>query len=288
MAKMTKQELQHDDLEDIGEAIAGWYRKNSTWVTSVLFVALAAFIGWKVYDKLHHDKLAVVSAEYGKMLENFNRAVIEKDPAKRKELFATAATDAQRIAKDYANLPLGTEAYLMEGNAYYTQALTSESRGEDTQQLYKKAIEAFDRYTVLVKTPEEKAVGQLAIANANESLGFITSKDLTVAKNALDNYTAVIKAVPGTAIAAEAQLGKARLLQAQVGKEAEALAELGKVAAERKVPEVKDDAALKSVRDDKGLEVDVAEAKDIKTFADFSYAYQARKAAESIKSAVPQ
>jgi hypothetical protein len=235
MAHMTRHELKHNEMEDIGEKISAWYDANSKLISALLIIVLAGILGYKGYTIWEYNKTAKASAEIGIALQNYNNAQNQTDAAKRKELLNTAIMDSQRITRDYAGTPAAHTAQMLLGNAYYYLAVANVGNADESNAAMKNARDAFEKFNQMAVTAQEKAVGQLALGQTLENLLFV-SKDLNLAKQATDAFDQVVKLVPGSYLAADAQLSKARVLQAESGRQSEA-ANLYKQISENRKPE---------------------------------------------------
>lgn len=281
MAHMTKHELKHDEMIDFGEKLADWYHNNDKLITAVLLVILIAIIGWKGYGKYSDYKHAKSSQEYEKVLTQYNMALQETDASKRKEALTAAASEADRVAKEYSGYYVGRAAQLMRGNALFVDSMVT--TGPDSLKYLNDAQVAFQSYKQMAKTPQETAVANLAIGNALENALAFSKNDMNKAKEADDAYAQVEKDVPGTYLAAEAKLARARLAQVQTNQEDKARKLYEEVAKERKIAEPAKASEEKTFKDERGHEMTAKELNDIRQFADSSYAAIAKKQMNALK-----
>ncbi|MGB9690701.1 MAG: hypothetical protein ACPL7D_00870 [Candidatus Sumerlaeaceae bacterium] len=291
MAKpgMTKQELKHDELEDLFDRLTLWYHRNANWVQWVVIVALVLFIGTKLYDRYQETQNAKATAELGKAQGLLASALAEKSENKRKELFASAVTEADRLAKEYGKGFHGREALLLLGNAHYYYSLALANQRAEAAEERKLARQTFEKLASVAKTPEEKAAAYLALGNVLENELFAT-RDMSLLKQAADYYTQVAKLVPDSYLAAEARLALARMYQPVSDKRNEAQRLLKEVAETRtKVSEDTDIAkkAPSETKQTKPKNIDPEKAKEFQQFEKFSYAAESMRLLNSLKGFEP-
>ena len=276
MAKMTKQDLQHDEMSDLGDKLQVWYEKNSTLITTLLVIVVAVFGGYRLWDVYRTNKLTKISEDYGRVVQDYNAAVAEKDDAKRVGMLSSVTSESERLAAEYPSEFAGRSALLMLGNIQTFNALSKLDKPEECISYLKSARDAYDRYVNTATNPAEKAAGQVAVANTLENLAFRT-RDANVTKEAVDMYNAAAKTAPENSyVAAEAKLGLARLYQNQTGKQEEARKEYTEVAAMRK-PALSIDAKEKPYKTDDGREVSPEDLAKLRKLYNFSYAAEAER-----------
>ena len=49
MARMSRHELKHDEMEDIGMKASEWFNRNSSWLSGLIIVVALGFIGYRAY-----------------------------------------------------------------------------------------------------------------------------------------------------------------------------------------------------------------------------------------------
>lgn len=284
---MTKQELKHDEMADVGERIGAWYHKHDKVVQVLVLLVLVGIIGYRVYGKFHADTLARATGDYTKAVAALNSALAETDEAKRKELYATAITEAEQVTKDHSGLYVGRQAQLLLGNAYYYLSAAIATQRTDAADNLKRAREAYERYIAIASTPEERAAGKLALGHALENQMF-TSKDVNLSNQAADAYKDVEKLAPNSFLAAEAKLSLGRMYFGVTDKQDEAKKLFEQVAASRKLAEPETpDAKAKPVKDESGEEITPAKMNEVREYASLSYAKEAEQALTALKGYEP-
>lgn len=287
--KMTKQELKHDELEDLFDRLALWYHRNANWIQWVVIVALVLFIGTKLYERYQESQNAKATTELGKAQNALTSALIEKSENKRKELFATAIAEAERLTNEYGNSFHGREALLLLGNAHYYYSLALANQKNEAADERKLARQTFEKLAGIAKTPEEKAAAYLALGNVLENELFAT-RDMSLLKQAADYYTQVTKLVPDSFLAAEARLALARMYQPVSDKRNEAERLLKEVADQRTTLMNETDLAKKAETDNKQPKVkNIAPEKalEFQHFEQLSYAAEAKRLLNSLKGFEP-
>jgi hypothetical protein len=271
MARMTKQELKHNEMADVGDRLASFYERHSTAITVALAMLLIAIIAWKGYGKFAANRLERINAEMGNILQNLHAAMAATDEAKRKELFQTTIADAERIARDYPSLPIGREAQLLAGNAqYYFGDM-------------KAAQDAYQKYLSMALTPMEKATGQLAMGHTLENL-LVRTKNLNLGPQAENAYKEVSRLAPGTYLDAEARFALARYYQNQAGRQNEARRIYESIIADRKLADLKTDPNEKPVKLESGKEMTPEELNRLRGFTQTSYHDLSRQAIEALRA----
>ncbi len=286
---MTKQELKHDELEDVLDQITLWYHKNARWIHWVVIALLVAFVGYRLYQRYEEVQNARATTEIGRVYSTLTSALVEQNEQKRKELYATAIADAERLAKQYGRNFHGRQALLALGNAHYYYSLALANQKTEAAEERKLARQAYEKLLAEATTPEEKAAAYLALANVLENELFAT-RDISLLKQATDYYREVMKLVPNSYLAAEAQLALARMYQPVSDKRNEAEQALARVAEARKLSPKQNsehdekDASSKPTRY-KAIDPEKAEA--IKNFAELSYEAEARRLLATLKGFEP-
>jgi len=285
---MSKQELKHDELGDVFDRLTLWYHRNSGWVVWLVLVVLLAFVGSRLYGFYKQASDARATAELGKVQVSLSEALSEKNEQKRKELFATAIADADRLSQTLSGFHQ-RQALLLLGNAHYYYSLALANQKSEAAEERKLARQAFEKLNGLAKTPEEKATASLALANVLENELFAT-RDLALLKQAADYYTDVTKLVPDSYLAAEARLALARMYQPVSDKRDEAERALAQVIESRS----KASAATSENAENQGNSkasrpkyIDPEVAQDLRDFAQLSYVAEAKRLLSSLKGFEP-
>ncbi|MCX7626740.1 MAG: tetratricopeptide repeat protein [Candidatus Sumerlaeaceae bacterium] len=284
---MSKQELKHDELEDVFDRLALWYHRNAKWIQWVVFVALVLFIGTRLYRQYQETRFARATAELGKAQSALASALMEASENKRKELFATAITEAERLVKDYGTSFHGREALLLLGNAHYYYSLALANQKSEAAAERKAAREAFEKLLSVAKTPEEKAAAYLGLGNVLENELFAT-RDMTLLKQAADYYSEAKKLAAGSYLAAEADLALARMYQPVSDKRDEAERTLNAVIKTRS--EMRGAQMAVSDKETKQLKfksIEPEKARELQNFEKLTYAAQAKDLLASLKGFEP-
>lgn len=290
MAHMTKQELKRNEMSDLNERLSEWYEKNENYITILLAVILIGILGYKGYQWMHVRKLGKVGNELGMVTKNYNQAMSETDEAKRKELLATAEKEGEQLSQDYPSYYAGRLGLLLAGNSQYYIATLGITKQKESEDAFNKAQAHYQKYITDAGNDLERAVGNLALGQVHENLLF-TTKNNKERDAATANYEAAQKMGAGTYIEAEAMMALARLLQAQEGKQNDAKALYEKVAEKRPVKVVTSDKDASKTVDvgaparGSGKELTEKDLNEIRAFTKISYAEQARKALQALKSA---
>lgn len=275
MARMTRHELKHDEMRDLGEHMMEWLHRNANVLTTVVLVVALGFVGWKLYGKYTESRMVSAGAELGTLLRHYGEGISAPAKEKRTEMFATAVNNAERIAKEHAGTYAGRTALLILGNAKYYEGMFAETAGEEAVTALREARGAYERFIRVAATPEEKAAGQLALGQTLENLLFIT-KDLSIGVEAQEAYKEVVKVLPNSYLAAEAKMGMARLLQNQQGRQEEARKLYQEVIASRPVQEAKPPEGARPVRLADGREMTVEDLGALRSFSEYSVQEQAK------------
>ncbi|MCX7716815.1 MAG: tetratricopeptide repeat protein [Candidatus Sumerlaeaceae bacterium] len=286
MARMTRHELKHDEMRDLGEHLLDWIRKHANTLTTVVLIVALGFLGWKLYGKYVESRQAAAGAELGTLLRHYYQGIGAPTKDKRTEMLATTVNDAERIAREHAKTYAGRLALLILGNAKYYEGMFAETAGEEAVNALREARGAFERFIRVAASPEEKAAGHLALGQTLENLLFIT-KDLALAVEAQDAYKEVVKLVPNSYLAAEAKLGMARLLQNQQGRQEEARKLYEEIIASRPVPEVKPPEGARPVRMADGRELTVDDLTALRSFSKYSIQEQAKDMLRAMQGLAP-
>lgn len=288
MAHMTKHELKHDEMLDVSERVRLWWHNNEKAVTAVLIVFLVLLIGWRGYNAWQDSKHARSSNDLAEAMKSYGEALAETEEAKRKELFNTAISEAQKIIDEYPSLYAARAAQMLIGNSHYYLAAGVLGKATESQPELKSAQQAYQKYIDMANTPEEKAAGKLALGNTLENILF-TTKNMSLMTEAQAAYKDVESLAPNSFLAAEAKLAQARLMQAQAGRQDEARKLYEEVASSRKVEVAakKKDKDAEQVQDrnkDESLQgVSPKQAEEIRSFSDLSLAREAQQALAALK-----
>jgi predicted negative regulator of RcsB-dependent stress response len=288
MAHMTKHDLKHDEMADIGEKLSAWYERNQRMVTTLLAVLLVALVGWKVYDRWHDSRLATANIRYGTILTNYQTAIGQTEEKERKELFNTVLTEAERFIDQYGRLEIAEAVQLIRGNAHYYLAATYANDATQAKPERQKALEAFQKYLSMADTNQEKAVAQLAIGNVLENQLF-TEKNVDLQRDVLTAYDEAIRLGKGTYLESEAKMAKGRLLTALEGRQDDAKRLFAEVADSSTTSAVVEAQPTPALRRELTPEEKIAEenARKINKLMEVSYASQAEQALKRIDGMQP-
>jgi hypothetical protein len=281
MAHMTKQELKHDEMADLGGKVNEWYERHSTLITTILVVLALGMLGYKGYGMWKNSRDAQTTAQFQGVLQNYGMALGQPDATKQKDFYAKAVSEAERVASENAGTAVGNAALLIAGNAHYYYAMALMTKGTESAAELKSAQDAFEKYIAVAPTPAEKAAGRLALGNVLENQAYLNPADSKLKlEQAIKAYTEAEEATRGKAMGAEAKLALALLMANQEGRREEARKLFEEVRAERKLPDLteKQKEQLKGAKDAQGREVKPEVMQDIRKLEDFSQEYAAERA----------
>lgn len=283
MAHMTKHELKHDEMADVGEKMSAWYERHQKAINAVLAIVLVAIIGYKLYSRWHESQLASANIKYGTILMNYQSGFGQTDDAKRREMFNTAITEGDRFLDEYPRLKTTEAVQLLIGNAHYYLAASYASDANMAREERQKARDAFQKYLSMADTNQEKAVAQLALGNVIENQLF-TEKTPDLQRDVLAAYDEAIRLGAGTYVEAEAKMAKGRMMTALQGRQDEAKLLFEAVATARKVESEKPAETPKPTRELTSEEKLAEEnAAKITKFFEMSYATAAEKELNRMK-----
>lgn len=215
--KISKEELQHDEIMETSEKTIRWIKENLTAILVGIAVFVVAYSAVTFYKANRHSSLIAANDALAAVMDKYETAIFEHPWAspERSTQLATVAAEAEAVQKDFAGTPIARQALFLQANAYYQAgdeigaALTS-GEAENTQ----RAIELFTRYASEAKTPFDRAKGNLSLGYANENAFFLTNKDVSY-QNAVAAYDSVIEEGEAGFLRYEAMLAKGRLLEFQ-------------------------------------------------------------------------
>lgn len=224
MVKHTaKKELEQDEFIEFSHRLVGWCSDNRNALLAVAIVLVVAITGVTVMrgigERAHRERAEAFNAA----LESYGAALAATEADQRAEQMAAT----EKLFADFSRAhsgELGRFALYMQANTYFFRGVTEEN--------YRRAAELFDRYASGSTTAGGRAAGYLAKGYALESLGFLAN-DPKVATDAIRAFEAAIKDGGTTWVAADALLGKARILAGTTGREQEALPILERLKKER-------------------------------------------------------
>ncbi len=281
MAHMTKQELKHDEMADLGGKMNEWYERHSTLITTILVVLAVGMLGYKGYGMWKSSQNAQATAQFQGVLQNYMMALGQTDATKQKEFYAKAVSEAERVASEKAGTAIGNASVLIAGNAHYYYAMALMTKGAESAAELKSAQDAFEKYIAAAPTPEEKAAGRLALGNVLENQAYLNPADSKIKlEQATKAYTEAAEATPGTALASESRLALARLMANEEGRREDARKLFEEVKAERKLPGLTDKQKeqLQGSKDAQGREVKPEVIQDIRQLGEFSQEQAADRA----------
>ena len=292
MARMSRHELKHDEMEDIGMKASEWFNRNSSWLSGLIIVVALGFIGYRAYGWYEKKESSKAAAELTEVYAAVGAAMSAPEGDARKEAYEKAVSEATRVASARPNSPVGRAAQLALGNVHYHRAATFGIESSDEFQTeLKSARDAYERYIGMATTPLEKAAGQLALGNVLENQLLVATDARSLSSDAEKAYKEAADLAPKSYLAAEALLAQARLIANQEGRTEEARKLLENIARDRKLPEVKPDDMPKSpARTSTGQEVSPEELVAIRQFAELSAAREAERLARTLNAlpGVPQ
>ena len=291
MARMTRQELKHDEMEDLGQKMNEWFERNSNWLSILVIVLALGFVGYKAYGWWQQKEHSEAAADLRSVYANMGLALNAQEEKDRTEAFQKAVSEAERVAAARSNSPVGRSAQLALGNIHYDRATSfGTASADDFRKELKNARDAFERYIAMAETPEEKAVGQLALGNVLENQLLVADDPKSLSSDAEKAYKEAADLSPGTYVGAEAVLARARLIANQAGRTEEARQLLDGIAKARKLPEVDPENMPRSVKPAQGPEITSEELQNIRTFADFSIAHEAERLSKMLNAlpGIPQ
>jgi predicted negative regulator of RcsB-dependent stress response len=288
---MTRQELKHDEMEDLGHKMNEWFERNSNWLSILIIVTALGFVGYKGYGWWQQKEHSEAAADLRSVYTNMSGALNAKEEKDRTEAFTKAVSEAERVAATRSSSPVGRAAQLALGNIHYQRATSfGIASADDFRKELKSAEDAFQRYISMAQTAEEKAVGQLALGNVLENQLLVADDPKSLSSDAEKAYKEAADLSPGTYVGSEAVLARARLIANQAGRTEEARQLLDGIAKARKLPEVKPDDMPRPVKTAQGGEISSEELNNIRTFADFSIAHEAERLSKMLNAlpGIPQ
>ncbi|MGI8907732.1 MAG: tetratricopeptide repeat protein [Candidatus Sumerlaeaceae bacterium] len=263
-----------DDL-DFGERTTLWFDTNAKLVNILLAAFIIVALGWTVYRWIHQGQQAKASRAYAAVLEQLGTAQAAPDDAKRRDALNAAITAADNAIKNYPSTFVGRQAQLLLGNAHYE--LASLQAGQQSTAL-NNARDAYQKYITIAREPQEKAVGNIALAHVLQDQLFIT-QDQKLTRDAENAFKQASDLAKGTYLDAQAKLGLANMYQALENRQGEAEKLYQAVAQERKVEPAPVSTDSKPVTTAEGEQVlTPGQVDEVKTLQKLSYANMANSA----------
>lgn len=286
MARMSRQELKHDEMGDLGAKASEWFNRNSNWLSGLVIIVALGFIGYRAYGWYEQKESSKAAADLAEVYTAVGTAMSTPEGDARKEAYDKAVAEATRVASERAKSPVGRTAQLALGNLHYHRAATFGIESSDEfQKELKSARDAFERYIGMASTPVERATGQLALGNVLENQLLVAKDPKSLAADAEKAYKEAADLAPNSFVATEALLAQARLIANQAGRTEEARKLLENIARERKLPEVKtDDMPKGPTRTSTGQEVSPEEIVAIRQFAELSAAREAERLGRTLNA----
>ena len=278
-----KREIDLSELDEEGGDPFAWYNRHGRLINTVLVAGAVAFAGWRGYGYVTQARVDSANAALGAVQQAMAKAMGEADGVKRAADLGQIGSLATRVTENHAGQPAAREARLVAGNAAFYLAATKS--GPEAVNALKNARDLFARYAAEATTPMERAAGQLALANTDENLLFLTS-DKQSQNDAKAAYKKVAVEVPGSFLAAEAGISKGRMLLAVKDRQAEAMKDFEEVATARGALvglTIAKESESTTVTTPKGQEISPAELKRMRDFADLSYQAVAKSAMDQAK-----
>lgn len=175
------------DVEDRIELGVGWLLENRNRILTVVTIGALIWISIIGYKQWHTLQMEKANDLFFTAENTYRTAISETAWASPERIakMAQAREEAAKVREQFPNVPLARTALLLQGDAYYFSgdALgTSANTGE--------AIRLYEEYLREAVTPDEKAVGYLALGYANENRLFLTG-DSSFFQPAIDAYEAV-------------------------------------------------------------------------------------------------
>ena len=195
------------DVEDRIELGVGWLLENKNRILAVVTVGALIWIGILAKDQWHTHQMEKANDLFFTAENTYRDAISETAWASPERIakMKQAREEATKVREQFPNVPLARTALLLQGDSYYFSgdALgTSANTGE--------AIRLYEEYLREAATPDEKAIGSLALGYANENRLFLTG-DSSFFQPALDAYEAVRKSGGAAHLRYEATNSLARL-----------------------------------------------------------------------------
>ncbi|MCB2154027.1 tetratricopeptide repeat protein [bacterium] len=215
--KISKEELQHDEIMETSEKTIRWIKENLTAVLIGIAVFVVAYSAITYYKSSKQNTLVAANDALTAAMDNYQKAVYgtEWASAERTQQLTAVAEKAQEVEDQYSGTPIARQALFLQGNAYYQAGddiavSVSSGEAENTQ----KAIEIFTRYAAEADNAFDRAKGNLALGYANENAFFLTNQD-SFYNNAQAAYDQVVADEDAGFMRYEAMLAKGRLYEFQ-------------------------------------------------------------------------
>ncbi|MBX3730873.1 MAG: tetratricopeptide repeat protein [Candidatus Sumerlaeia bacterium] len=214
--KITREELQHDEVLETADHAVHWLRDNLRLILAIVIVALATYAVVGTLHSRRQQGLMAANNLLSEASDRYNAAIQESGWAspERQAAMREVIALAQRVIDQHPGTPLARQAMLLQGNAYYMagdDVATSREGAPNTNE----AINSFTRFVAEAKTPFEVTKGKLALAGAYENMFFLVARPdfpTTFQEDARRTYLEVVNDTATPAfMRAEALLALGRL-----------------------------------------------------------------------------
>lgn len=259
-----------------------WAKENANRLLTVVTILLVLFAGYRGYQWIQEGNRARATAKLIDAINNFNQGLNAADAADQTRFLETAANQAEQLSLEFSGTPVGRRSRLLAGNStFYLASLTT---GTAMSDLYKRAQDYYQQYLDQATDSTERATGHLALGNVFENLLFMT-RDLNLATQAMNAYDEAARLVPGSPVAIEARLAKARLIKVQAGRQAEA-AKLYEEILES-LPEPQSELRAQALVH-QGQTLDPEEVTRLMTLGNWTFRAEAEQALRRLQGDIPE
>ncbi len=227
MAKIviTKEELEHDQVLESTDKAIHWLKEHRFAVLGTIVGALAIYSAVVLYQG-HRLKIMM---EGNNLLadaeEIYSAAMADHEWASDERIARMSEVSdlADTIIAQYAGTPVARQALMLKGNAWFNAgdpvAESAEAGAGNTQ----RAMDTFEQYVAESRPGSfDEAVGNLALAYANENSFFLNRDSQDRIQDALRLYRQVEGNPNAGFLADEAKLARARILDFNGDEEAAA------------------------------------------------------------------
>lgn len=190
-----------------GEKMESWYEINGKWINIVLGIVVVGVLGWVITGTLRTRAENAANVDFRKAVIQYEMGLMAPEEDQKIDQIQGSITAAQEVVEKHGDRFVGRQAQLLIGNAHYNIALAQTGEGVDALE---KARAGYEKYLSMATNDRERAVGNVALGNVLENLGFIRS-DESLLEQAVVSYEKAKEQASGTSVAGEATLALARV-----------------------------------------------------------------------------
>ena len=201
-----------EHIEEYGIKMVEWISANRNVLISLFVLVVALIGGYNLYEASRINAMQERSAEFARLLRDYEQALGQTDTAVRAREFASVRRYFEEFAGRHSG-PLANHARFMVGNTHFHEAAAVEN--------LQAAAEAYENYIRQASTNRERALGHYSRGYALESLTFLPDSGVS-AGDALAAFERAQQLAPGSWIDFEGRLARARILSVVPGRRAEA------------------------------------------------------------------